>query len=215
MRAPVTASISRMPGPPAGPSYRMTTTSPASIPPWVSAVDRVSFSSSKTLAVPSKTLVVQAGALDHGHPGARVAAQDGSAHRVLVDRVIQCVDDLAIWVRWWRCPPGSPAIVRPVTVSAWPCRSPASSSALITTADPPDTGRCPFDDIATERAWTSARCGVASPDAVLKSSRVPAQRRPRGRWPAGEEQRWWNRPAAMSDGKSRSRRLPSSGSGGR
>ena len=34
MIAAVTASISRMPGPPAGPSLRMTTTSPGSIFPW-------------------------------------------------------------------------------------------------------------------------------------------------------------------------------------
>jgi len=37
LTAPVTASISRIPGPPTGPSLRMTITSPGSISPWVTA----------------------------------------------------------------------------------------------------------------------------------------------------------------------------------
>ena len=49
--APVTASISRMPGPPAGPSLRMTTTSPALICPAVTAAIAAS-SPSKTRAGP-------------------------------------------------------------------------------------------------------------------------------------------------------------------
>ena len=49
--AAVTASISRMPGPPAGPSLRMTTTSPASIAPAFTAAN-ASSSHSNTRAGP-------------------------------------------------------------------------------------------------------------------------------------------------------------------
>ena len=52
MIAAVTASISRMPGPPAGPSLRMTTTSPGSIFPCVTAAI-ASSSSSNTRAGPA------------------------------------------------------------------------------------------------------------------------------------------------------------------
>src|SRR3954454_20355564 len=52
--APVIASISRIPGPPLGPSYRITTTSPAVMVPSSSA-SNAARSRSKTLAVPSNT----------------------------------------------------------------------------------------------------------------------------------------------------------------
>ena len=52
--APVIASISRIPGPPFGPSYRITTTSPAEIVPSSSA-SIAARSRSNTRAVPSKT----------------------------------------------------------------------------------------------------------------------------------------------------------------
>ena len=50
--APVTASISCIPGPPFGPSYRITTTSPSTISPLVTA-SKAPRSPSKTLAGPS------------------------------------------------------------------------------------------------------------------------------------------------------------------
>ena len=61
------------------------------------------------------------------------------------------------------------AIVRPVTVRASPCSSPASSSAFITTGTPPTRSTsvityCP-------NGLTSARCGTVAP-IRLKSSRL-------------------------------------------
>ena len=65
--------------------------------PWVTA-SIASFSPSKTRAVPSNTLAVEAGALDHGALRRERAAQDRQAAGA-VDRVGQRVDDLAVRVR--------------------------------------------------------------------------------------------------------------------
>ena len=71
MMAAVTASISRIPGPPFGPSYRITTTSPAWIFPAVSA-DATSSSLSKTLAGPRCSRGVVVVALTTQPAGARL-----------------------------------------------------------------------------------------------------------------------------------------------
>ena len=95
--APVTASISRMPGPPRGPSYRMTTTSPGLRVPSVTA-SIAPCSPSKTRAVPSK--------MSASKPADFTTAPSGASEprRIdepagLVDRVAHRVDDRAVGVR--------------------------------------------------------------------------------------------------------------------
>ena len=90
--AAVTASISRMPGPPAGPSLRMTTTSPALISPLVTAGHRLLLA----LEDARGALVVDAlvaGELHDAAVGGEVAAQDREAAGGL-DRVVERADDL-------------------------------------------------------------------------------------------------------------------------
>ena len=60
------------------------------------------------------------------------------------------------------------AIVAPVTVSASPCSSPASSSAFITTGTPPT--RSTVDITCRPNGLTSARCGTRSPIRLKSSS---------------------------------------------
>ena len=95
--APVICSISRMPGPPFGPSQRMTTTSPALQAARGQRVHR------GLLAVEDaggalEHVGVEAGALDDGAVGGQRAAQDREAAGA-VDRVAHGVDDLAVGVR--------------------------------------------------------------------------------------------------------------------
>ncbi len=68
--APVIASISRIPGPPFGPSYRMTTTSPAVMVPSSSA-SIAARSRSNTRAVPSNTDSSKPADFTTAPPGAR------------------------------------------------------------------------------------------------------------------------------------------------
>ncbi|CPU64541.1 Uncharacterised protein [Mycobacteroides abscessus] len=128
------ASISRIPGPPLGPSYRMTTTSPSVIVPS-SRASSAARSRSKTRAVPSNT--------SSSNPADFTTAPSGASDpcRIVMPPV------------WWIgssrarriLPSGSggsisarfSATVRPVTVSASPCSRPASSRAFMTTGTPP------------------------------------------------------------------------------
>ena len=88
--AAVTASISRMPGPPAGPSLRMTTTSPSLISPLVTACIAAS-SPSKTRAGPAVMASLVAGELHDAALGREVAAEDRDAAGLL-DRVVDRPD---------------------------------------------------------------------------------------------------------------------------
>ena len=92
--AAVTASISRMPGPPAGPSLRMTTTSPSFRPPALTA-SNASASPSNTRAGPLCGAAAVAGELDHAAVGGQVAAQDGEA-AVGRQRVVQRAHDVLV-----------------------------------------------------------------------------------------------------------------------
>ena len=75
MMAPVGLSISRIPGPPTGPSPRMTTTSPAfTLPARMAAVARSS--PSNTRAVPGERETFLAGDLGHRTLGREVAVQN-------------------------------------------------------------------------------------------------------------------------------------------
>ena len=87
LSAAVTESISRMPGPPAGPSLRMTMTSPFSIVPRDDGGHRLLLA----LEHPRGALVAAAlvaGELDDAAFGREVAAQDREAARRL-DRVVE------------------------------------------------------------------------------------------------------------------------------
>ena len=82
----------RHPGLPAGPSYRMTTTSPARIDPW-STASSAAFSLSNTRAGTAMMLPVVAGHLDDGAFGREVAAKDDETARLL-QRIRQRTHDL-------------------------------------------------------------------------------------------------------------------------
>ena len=132
--APVTASISRIPGPPFGPSYRITTMSPGLMRP-ARIASMASSSPSNTRAVPSKresSIPATFTTLPFGASDPRRIAMPPCA--------------------WIGSPSGcttSPsgaggsrasrfsAIVLPVTVRQSPCSRPASSSSRITTCTPP------------------------------------------------------------------------------
>ncbi len=88
----MTASISRIPGPPAGPSLRMTTTSPASMRPGGDRRHGVLLGLEHARRAAVVTALV-AGELDHAAVGGEVAAQDGQAAGRL-DRVIERAHDL-------------------------------------------------------------------------------------------------------------------------
>src|SRR5690606_2356598 len=132
--APVIASISRMPGPPFGPSYRITTTSPAVIVPSSSA-SIAARSPSNTRAVPVITVV--------SNPALFTTAPSGASEpdRMVIPPVGCIGSDSARTM----VPSTSgglmsarfSATVRPVTVRQSPCSRPASSSARITTGTPP------------------------------------------------------------------------------
>src|SRR5688500_13364305 len=103
--APVTASISRIPGPPFGPSYRMTTTSPAvSGPPSpASLVPRAPTDPRAARAVehargPLDPLRVDPRTLHPRTLGSERAAQDRDPAGV-VDRLVQGPDDHPVDVR--------------------------------------------------------------------------------------------------------------------
>jgi hypothetical protein len=69
--AAVTANISLIPGPPFGPSYRITTTSPSAIPPF--EIDSNAESSeSKTLALPTNLSDFRPAILTTAPSGARL-----------------------------------------------------------------------------------------------------------------------------------------------
>ena len=89
--AAVTASISRMPGPPAGPSLRITTTSPGLIWPLVTAaiVGFLALEDARRAAV---VAALVAGELDDAALGREVAAQDRDPAGLL-DRVVERADD--------------------------------------------------------------------------------------------------------------------------
>ena len=90
--AAVTASISRMPGPPAGPSLRITTTSPGWIDLAFTARERVllALEDARRAAV---LHALVAGELHDAALGREVAAQDREAAGRL-ERVVQRPDDL-------------------------------------------------------------------------------------------------------------------------
>src|SRR5262245_43180179 len=114
--AAVTASISRMPGPPRGPSYRITTASPAPIAPALTAAEADS-SESNTRAGPLKVVRLCPDSLTTQPSGAR-----------LPRRITSPPDGLSGFDagRTTSCPGVSSAteasspIVRPVTVIALP-----------------------------------------------------------------------------------------------
>ena len=132
--APVTASISRIPGPPAGPSYRITTASPALIAPAVTAAI-ASFSSSKTRATPYISAASNDALLTTAPSGAREPRSTVSPP----------VGWIGSAIAWMIRPSGSGGAiaasssprVRPLTVIVSPCSTPASSRAFITTGTPP------------------------------------------------------------------------------
>ena len=92
MIAPVGESISGMPGPPCGPSKRMTTTSPFLIFCCCIAWS-MSSSESKQLAVPVNLQAFLAGDLGHRAVGAEVAAHDADVTGRL-ERVRERADDV-------------------------------------------------------------------------------------------------------------------------
>ena len=89
--AAVTASISRMPGPPAGPSLRITTTSPALISPGGDGGHRVLLALEHARRARRGAALV-AGELDDAALGREVAAQDREAAGGL-ERVVERPDD--------------------------------------------------------------------------------------------------------------------------
>ena len=117
-----------------GPSLRITTTSPASIAPAVTAAI-ASSSHSKTRAGPSWWTRSWPASFTTRALGREVAAQDRQAAGLL-HRVVERADDL-LARRSPRAARASSPIVRPVTVCASSCRMPASSRRLATTPTPP------------------------------------------------------------------------------
>ncbi len=135
MIALVGDSISRMPGPPRGPSWRMTMTWPFFTRPSRMRLER------RLLALEHDRLAAEALAflaadLRHRAAGREIAVQDDEV-AVLLDRVVEAAHD----------DPGRPdsrpassrfsASVRPVTVRHSPCSSPSSSSIFISGVSPP------------------------------------------------------------------------------
>src|SRR5215204_1507864 len=132
--APVTASISRMPGPPLGPSYRMITASPATTVPSATA-SMAACSPSKTRAVASKTVASK--------PAVLTTAPSGESEpRTTVSPPVRWIGSSSERMIF---PSGSggvivvrfSAIVLPVTVRHSPCSRPASRRARMTTGTPP------------------------------------------------------------------------------
>ena len=152
-RAAVVASISRMPGPPFGPSYLITTTSPGTIPPFETS-SKAASSRSKTRALPSNVVI--------STPAVLITAPSGAS----VPRSITAVPVPCMGLSVSRSMPGVSAapppyppscglapsgpagtygatddrfcdIVFPVTVMQSPLSSPASSSFFITSGMPP------------------------------------------------------------------------------
>ena len=100
MIAAVTPSISRMPGPPLGPSWRITTTSPALMAPACTAAKAAS-SPSNTRAGPwcpasdePATFTTQPSrrdvAVQHEQPAGRLERRVERAHDVLSGRLAHC-----------------------------------------------------------------------------------------------------------------------------
>ena len=121
-----------MPGPPLGPSLRITTTSPALIPPAVTAVHRVLLA----LEHARRARWCVRSWPGHLHDAAlrgEVAAQDHEAAGLL-QRIVERPHDLLAG-RLLAPRAASSPIVRPVTVRSSSFRSPASSSRLATSAD--------------------------------------------------------------------------------
>ena len=131
--APVTASISRMPGPPAGPSLRMTITSPGLIaPPRTAAIASSS---------PSNT---RAGPLwwRRSCPASLTTEPSGASEPLRMARppLRLSGSDSGRTTRWPSVSLASRAcspIVLPVTVGTPSCRTPASSRRLATSPTPP------------------------------------------------------------------------------
>ena len=92
MIALVGDSISRIPGPPRGPSWRMTTTCPFFTRPRRMASSAAS-SRSKTSALPREPLPFLAADLRDGAVGREVAVQDDQV-AVLFDRIVESAHDI-------------------------------------------------------------------------------------------------------------------------
>ncbi len=164
--APVIASISRIPGPPFGPSYRMTTTSPARMAPSARA-SIAARSRSKTRAVPSKTAASKPADLTTAPRGASEPCRMvmppvgwiGSASLRMTSPSAAGACRSARFS----------AMVRPVTVSGSPCSRPASSRACSTTGMPPMRSTSVIT--CRPNGFRSPRCGTRAPIRA-KSSRV-------------------------------------------
>ena len=143
----------------------MTTTSPALIVPF-STSSMALRSPSNTRAVPSKTSASK--------PADFTTAPSGASEpcRIVMPPVLW----IGVLIARMISPSGSGGVmsarfsasVLPVTVSASPCRSPASSSAFMTTGTPPIRSM----SVMTKRpkGFTSARCGTLSPTRLKSES---------------------------------------------
>ena len=183
--AAVTASISRMPGPPLGPSLRMTTTSPFWIDCAFTAAN-ASSSDSNTRAGPRCSTRLVAGDLHDAALGREVAAQDREA-AVRLERVVERADDLlALGLLGRRGlladrPAGDGHRVA--------VQQAGSSSRLADTGTPPARYR----SVATKRppGLRSASSGVLPRSG--RSRRRRADARPRWRRRGGGARRWSSR----------------------
>ena len=183
---PVTASISRMPGPPAGPSLRMTTTSPALIPPAGDRRHRV------LLALEDARRALW---WTRSWPESFTTQPSGARlpRRIARPPVFLTGSSTGRTTSWPAVSSASRAcspIVWPVTVCASSCRRPASSRRLATTRDAARLvevlGHEAAAGLEVARHRRGARrCG--------RSRRCRARRRPRGRARAGAGRRWSSR----------------------
>ena len=197
-----------MPGPPAGPSLRITTTSPATIRPCVTA-SIASSSHSKTRARARVMRLLVAGELRSTEPsGARLP------RRMARPPVALTGSSTGRTTSWPGVSTASRAcspMVRPVTVGTSSWSIPASSSRLATTRDPPRlvevlgdeaaarlrsmssgcaprsgrSRRCRADAAPVEREQVRTPLGGATPvaTAAIAFSRPSRVTMSRGRWP--------------------------------
>ncbi len=135
MMAPVGLSISRMPGPPTGPSPRITTTSPAlTLPARMAAVARSSPSNTRAVPVNDKTFL--AGDLGHRAFRSEIAIQNDQM-TVFLDGRVERLDHGLVRRDSQRHSARFSATVRPVTVRQSPCSSPSPSNRFISGWMPP------------------------------------------------------------------------------
>ena len=191
MMAPVGLSISRMPGPPRGPSLRITTTSPGAHRAGQDRLRGAFLAVEHARAARRSVQPFLAGDLGHRALGREVPVEDDQV-AVLLQRArragARCPARSGTWAPFCQILRS----VRPVTVRQSPCSRPRLEQHLHQRLDAADRHQLRHQVAAARAQVRQHRHAPADAGEIVQCQLHAA---PRARSPAGAARRWWSRPA--------------------